>query len=85
MDADERAHKVALARHLFDLHRCPTTGRIIESDKSDDKALCHCGQTNPKVAATGCTESPNTHIKRFLTVATAEEYVAERYDNGKAD
>jgi hypothetical protein len=55
-------------------YRCPTTGRIVEALPHDDKLICHCGRSNPKVPAEG-TERTGVHIVRFLQPATALEYV----------
>lgn len=55
-------------------YRCPTTGRIIEAMQGDDKVLCNCGTSNPKVP-TESTDRTGVHIRRFLATATVEEYV----------
>jgi hypothetical protein len=57
--------------------RCPTTGRIIEFLEGDDKALCNCRTSNPKVPVER-TEETGVHIVRFLERATALEYVNQR-------
>lgn len=62
---------------LCDFHRCPHTGRVIESQKGDDKALCNCGKPSPKMAAAGHREAPGTHIKAWLEPATVDEYIAQ--------
>jgi len=56
-----------MSEALFDLHFCPTTGKIIESEKGDDKAICTCR-----------TAQSGTHYKRFLRKASGSEYVAQR-------
>lgn len=58
-------------------YRCPTTGRIIEGLTGDDKALCNCGKSNPKVPDE-MTERTGTHIVRFLEKVTAAEYIDQR-------
>lgn len=70
-------HKVALAKSLWNFYRCPTTGRVLEALPWDDKVMCNCGVSNPKVR-TEQTERTGVHIVRFLATATAEEYVTER-------
>jgi hypothetical protein len=71
---------------LSDFYRCLNSGRIIEGSKGDDKVICGCGKTNPRVVALGHEEgiSPGTghvhHIKRFLSPATLEDWEQqERY------
>ena len=66
------------AELFFDLHRCPTTRRVLDSGKSDDKALCGCGQPNPRLVEMGHSEAPGTHLKRFLETASGTEYIAQR-------
>ena len=39
-----------LPRTGHKLYRCPNTGEVIVALPDDDKAMCYCGKTNPKVA-----------------------------------
>lgn len=79
IDATERRHLVERAKIFWGaFYRCPTTNRIIECLPGDDKAICGCRKSNPNVP-TECTERTGVHIVRFLTPATADEYVAQRY------
>ena len=74
----ERRHQRALAQVMWGgFWFCPTTHRIIESLPGDDKAICHCGRSNPKVR-TEYTERTGTHIVRFLEAATVDEYITQR-------
>ena len=57
--------------------RCPTTGRILERLKGDDKILCNCRTSNPEVPQER-TEETGVHIVRFLRPATVDEYLIER-------
>ncbi len=67
----------ALAEALADFYRCPTTGRIIDGMKGDDKVLCGCGKTNPRVAERGHREAPGVHIKAYLQTATVDEWIKQ--------
>jgi hypothetical protein len=58
-------------------YRCPTTQRIITALPGDDKALCSCGCSNPRVPEER-TEHTGVHIVRHLTPATVDEYLAQR-------
>ncbi len=72
---DERDDLIARAKVFWDgFYRCPTTGRILEAMAGDDKVLCNCGMSNPKVPSES-THQTGVHIRRFLVRATAEEYV----------
>lgn len=78
MTADERRQKIRFAEVMFaGFYRCPTTRRIIEALPGDDKALCNCGRSNPKVPQEQ-THRTGVHIVRFLDRATATEYVDEK-------
>lgn len=66
-----------IMERMSDFHRCPNTGRIIDSCKHDDKAICNCGETNPQLAINGTREAPGTHLKRFLATAPVEEYILQ--------
>lgn len=57
-------------------YRCPTNGRILEALPGDDKVMCSCRTSNPRVRSE-CTEVTGVHIIRFLQAATVEEYVDE--------
>ena len=58
-------------------YRCPTTGRIVEAMTGDDKVLCRCGQSNPRVPQER-TAQTGTHIVRFLDAATVDEYLDQQ-------
>lgn len=62
---------------LMDFYRCPHTGQLIESMKSDDKVFCSCGKPNSKCPS----EAPHHHVKRFLERVTAEQYLEEKQKN----
>jgi len=74
----DRTARLALASALCDFHKCPYTERVIDSPKHDDKVLCGCRKTNPRVHAVGHSEAVSAssvhHIKRYLNTATAEEF-----------
>lgn len=75
MTPEQREHKRQLATMMWGgFYRCPTTGRILEALHGDDKVLCRCATSNPKVPAE-CTEKTGVHIIRFLDKATVEEYL----------
>jgi hypothetical protein len=75
--AAERDARIAVLEVLYGgFYYCPTTGRIIEALAGDDKALCGCGVSNPKVP-TEQTPLTGVHIVRFLRPATAAAYVAQ--------
>lgn len=70
-----RELKIARARLFYGgFYKCPTTGRIIEGLRGDDKVLCACRRSNPRVPQER-TEQTGVHIVRFLDLATAEDYV----------
>jgi len=62
-----------------DLHRCPNNGRILFSNEGDDKVLCICGHSNPKVRGMGSTreEPQGLHYKELLEPATLTDFVAQ--------
>jgi hypothetical protein len=69
-----------LAARLFEgFYRCPTTGRILEALKGDDKVVCHCGRSNPVCPSEG-TERTGTHLVRYLQSASVEDWL----DQGKS-
>jgi hypothetical protein len=74
------AERRALAEALCDFFRCPTTGRVLDGPKHDDKVICGCGKTNPVVAARGHREAPGVHIKTYLRAShlEAEATTAQR-------
>ena len=77
---DRKAYLVekALAEAMWGgFVRCPTTNRIIEYLSGDDKVLCRCGRSNPRVPAE-LTERTGTHIVRFLEAASVDDYLAKR-------
>lgn len=61
---------------LFDFWRCPTTGRVVDGIPGDDKVLCGCRRSNPKVPRER-TEWTGVHIKRFLEPATVADWRAQ--------
>lgn len=74
----ERERLIVQCRILWTgFYVCPTTGRILEALHGDDKVLCGCRQSNPKVPAER-TEQTGTHIIRFLRPASVEAYVDQR-------
>lgn len=67
--------RVNLAAVLWGgFYYCPTDGRVLAALKGDDKVLCSCGKSNPRVPSERTGET-GTHIVRFLETATAEEFV----------
>jgi hypothetical protein len=52
----------------FEYYRCPTTGEILESLPGDDKVLCGCGKSNPKIKTREATFGSGgvVHIVSFL-------------------
>lgn len=58
---------------------CPTTGRVLAALQGDDKVLCGCGKSNPKVWQER-TEQTGVHIVRFLTPTTAEAFAIQEAD-----
>lgn len=83
MDENERRRAVSLARFMWGgFYRCPTTGRILTALQGDDKALCSCGLANPRVPEER-TERTGVHIVRFLSAATAEEFVDQEVAEGR--
>lgn len=70
-----RVNRRALAEIMFGgFYYCPTNGRVLPALHGDDKALCRCGQSNPKVPT---EETPLTrvHIVRFLTPASTDAFL----------
>lgn len=66
-----------LAEALYDgFVRCPTTGRVVEVMKGDDKVMCGCGRSNPKCQAER-TEMTGTHVVAFMSRATVDEYLEQ--------
>ena len=55
-------------------YHCPTTGRILEQLPGDDKVLCSCGRSNPRVWQER-TEQTGVHLVRFLDAETVDEYL----------
>ena len=77
--------KNAVKGRLLDLWYCPTSGRVIEGLLHDDKVLCNCGKSNPRVPEER-THQTGTHIKRFLQEATELDWQLQRerdYANDK--
>jgi hypothetical protein len=78
----ERELRVLRAQSFYDgFYYCPTTRRILEGLPGDDKVLCGCRTSNPKVPAEA-TERTGTHIRRFLEPATPEAYVDQQDRDG---
>lgn len=80
----EQERQLLIMRSKFfwgGFYRCPTTGTIREVMAGDDKVLCNCGRSNPKVPQER-TELTGVHNIRFLEPATAEEYVDEKLKAG---
>jgi hypothetical protein len=78
MTPDERDRLGIVAQSMWGgFFRCPTTGRVIEALHGDDKVLCPCGVSNPRVP-TEQTHLTGVHIVRFLTEATVDEYLDQR-------
>lgn len=72
---NEREYRIALATSYWGgFYHCPTTGQIREALPGDDKVLCACGTSNPKVPQEQ-TETTGVHIIRFLRPASVEAYV----------
>jgi hypothetical protein len=61
---------------LIDVWHCPTTGRVIEGLVWDDKVLCGCRRSNPRLPQER-TELTGTHVKRFLEPATEADWRAQ--------
>lgn len=64
--------------------KCPTTGRIREVLPGDDKALCNCRTSNPRVPEERTAET-GVHIARFCEQATVDEYLDQRERDREAD
>jgi hypothetical protein len=75
--ATAELRRKAIAAALCDFFRCPTTGKVIDGLKGDDKVLCGCGETNPRVSGVGHREAPGVHIKAYLETATVDEWIAQ--------
>jgi hypothetical protein len=61
---------------MADFYRCPTTGRVVEGIKDDDKLVCGCGKSNPR-AQEDAQRGIVHHIKRLMQTATVDEYIAQ--------
>lgn len=57
---------------------CPTSGRILDVMTGDDKALCGCGRSNPRVPAERTAET-GTHIARFCEPSTVDAWLDQFY------
>lgn len=55
-------------------YRCPTTGHVLEQLPGDDKVICGCGRSNPRVPAEH-TEQTGVHIVRSLETASVDAYL----------
>jgi len=60
---------------IAEFFRCPNTGKVIEGMPHDDKVICYCGRSNPKVQE--AVQGVVHHIKRFLEPASVDEYLAQ--------
>lgn len=63
--------------------RCPTNGRVIQGSDHDDKVLCVCGKTNPKLLEVSpksieVHKLVTVHVKRWLSPATVDEYLEQK-------
>lgn len=82
LSATERARARHAAQTMYaGFYRCPTTGRVIEALHGDDKAICGCGHSNPALPAEN-TERTGTHVVRFLTPATVDDYIDQQQSDG---
>jgi len=79
-----REEHIALAKLLHErFWRCPTSGRVLAASPNDNKVLCACGKSNPKVPQedaehTGCHliwSGTRRQPVWWLKEASAEEYV----------
>lgn len=78
MEPSERQAEIMVAEAMWGgFFRCPNTWRVLELLEGDDKVLCPCGKSNPALPAER-TEETGVHVARYLTRATAAEYVDER-------
>ena len=78
MNEIERRRQRVLAEVLWaGFIKCPTTGRVIEYTEGDNKALCNCRTSNPRVPDER-TERTGVHIVRFCQPATTDEYLDQR-------
>ncbi len=72
---EDREVKREMAQMMFGgFVRCPTTGRIMEVLKGDDKVMCGCGKSNPSFPAEQ-TERTGTHFVARLIPATVDEFL----------
>jgi hypothetical protein len=74
-------HHLRIAAELLDFHRCPNTGRVLHSTKSDDKAFCRCGRPNPHLP----NETLHAHFKEFMAKATVDDFVEQELWNNAVD
>lgn len=84
----ERESRMLLEQMPVSFFRCPNSTRVLMGADGDDKVMCCCGKTNPKVTAVNATHSEVDpvgghahHIKRFMAPATVDEYLAARARN----
>lgn len=69
-----------LAEIMFGVFvKCPTTGRFLAGSLGDDKVLCNCGTSNPKVWQER-THLTGVHIVRYCEPATAEQFARQELD-----
>ena len=56
--------------------KCPTTGKILEVLKGDDKVLCYCGKSGPREPK-GYSERTHTHFVELVEKASVDEFIAQ--------
>ena len=70
-----RSIRRTLARIMYGgFYKCPNTGRVLGMLPGDDKVLCPCGRSNPKVPGES-TARTGTHLVRFIDVAKADAFL----------
>lgn len=66
-----------------DFWRCPATNRVLQGHDHDDKVLCGCGSTNPKLIAASPKSvevhgGVTVHVKKYLTPATVDDFIEQK-------
>lgn len=78
MSTEDRQRRRYVAQIMWaGFYRCPTTNRVIEALRGDDKVPCNCGCSNPAVPSERAPQT-GTHILRFLRSATVDEYLDQQ-------
>ncbi len=80
---EERQRRRAVYGALANFWRCPNTGRILQADPDDNKVLCGCGKTNPRLLRLspksdetgGILGGPAHHFKKFMDSATVDDFI----------